>query len=1617
MRKLYFFLLIPVFSFAQTAKERQQIENNSNVAALHSLSAKETLAFRENKKKAMELAAIYHWQLVIETDSTYSELMGVTKNNSPIYFSTSNRGAGITSRANKLYNGGGLGLSIQGENMIVAVWDAGAGRTTHELFSGRLQVMDNAAQTHPHATHVAGTIIGTDAVQNGIARGMAFKAIGHSYEWSDDLSEVAAAAAQGLLLSNHSYGINADYTNIEQWGKYDQEASTVDEIMFEAPYYQYVCAAGNSQGYNADKNGFDLLSGHSTSKNAMVVAAVYEVLNYTGPASVQMSWFSSWGPTDDGRIKPDISAKGVNTYSSIDESDTSYAIYSGTSMASPSVTGTLLLLQQYYNQKNGSFMKAATLRGLAIHTADEAGSSPGPDYSFGWGLINAEKAATVITKDQLQSYILQNTLAQGDTFSIPVKALGNGPLIATLCWTDPQGAPSNNVLDNPAPALVNDLDVRITQADATFYPWKLDPANPTAAAVQGDNVVDNVEKVQVNDATGNYIVTVSHKGTLVNNLQDYSLIISGNSVKPFWFTTAENTVAVCTTSGQANFNFTFSTQYDFNETVTFSVNNLPAGVTAAFNPVSMTAAGNFSLTLGNLSSIAPGTYNLIVHGESASNAFELPVTLNIYNTQVSAVSLVSPVDNSTTETLPVTLAWNDNADTLNYEVDVASDAAFTDIIYTATTTSTGIAAENLNNSTTYFWRVRSLNSCTASEFSIIRSFTTACASPSQPILINATTTTLTIGWTGDINASNTHILCVGNGVTPTGNGVLASTNPFMITDLQTSNCYDIYLRSNCSNGDSTWAGPFTFCTQPDYCGGEHFYDTGGSSFNYSNNEDKVTTIFPGTNGYRVKAVFNSFSVEDGFDFLKIYDGPDTSSALIFEGTGTNSPGTVVSTHPGGALTFHFTSDQFVSESGWDADIICEPQPVCGEVPTDLSLIVAGPNSATVQWTQSGTPPGWEVQVVPQNTSPGATGTVVSQNPYTFVNLQPGTCYDFYVRVSCEAGVSEWVGPLNFCTQADYCGQHFYDTGGADGDYAENEDYVTVIYPDASGQRIKAIFNSFSVESGYDFLKIYNGPDINSPLLYSGTGTDMPSTVASTDNTGALTFQFTSDYSNNASGWDASIVCEPFPLCQFSPVNLSLAAITSTTATVGWTDGNGAASWEIQLIPDDGTPAGSGSVISTNPYTFTALSAATCYKVYIRSICNGGDSDWVGPFRFCTQPDYCAGSHFYDTGGADGNYSDNEDYITVIHPGNPGDRVKVTFNSFSLEDGYDSLLVYNGPDTSYPLLNLGTGTTILTTMASTDPSGALTFHFKSDGSQNDIGWDASIICEPMPPCSYWPSNVTEAGATSSSVTVSWDDANAGPMWEVETVPQGNPQTGIGTATAVNPFTITGLNANTCYDVYVRTLCGSANSYWIGPLTVCTQLNYCEGQHFYDSGGANGNYGEYEDSVTTIYPETAGYFVSATFESFQLEDCCDYFKIYDGPDTSYPLLFSGNGSNSPGTITAANATGALTFTFTSDGDAHFSGWDAEIGCTMALSTDHQVGDTIEYYPNPVIDKLQVDSPILIDTYEIYDAAAKLLFSGKISQKNFGIPFSSYSSGLYFVKLTSDDGSSTHMKIMKK
>jgi hypothetical protein len=493
--------------------------------------------------------------------------------------------AAVSSRARRVWPAGGAGLNLSGNGVLIGMWDAGNVRASHQEFGGRVTNLDNAALNN-HATHVAGTMIASGF--NPAAKGSAFGASVEGRDWDDDLAEAQAAAADGMVLSSHAYGpltgwdygdhgvvqglatdwywfgstaVNDTSTEDYAFGFYTDEARNWDQLAFNSPYYTSVWAGGDDRGQgptsqptgyywtgltwapnimtsrqvDGSTSGYDTIAGPAVAKNTITVGAVNDIPTYTGPSSVVAAPFSSAGPTDDGRIKPDFVANGVGLLSSTAASDSSYGELSGSSMATASATGSLALLVQHYRATHeGADMRSATLKALAINAADEAGGAAGPDYVFGWGLLNVEKAAQAINRDQADPFQIQElTLNNAQTSTYRIYSDGTQPIKVTVAWTDRPGSPVAPSIDPPTGMLVNDLDLRISKNGTTYLPWVLNRSTPGAAATTGDNMVDNVEQVVVPAPTvGIYTVTVSHKGALMGGSQDFSLTGSGYYTQP-----------------------------------------------------------------------------------------------------------------------------------------------------------------------------------------------------------------------------------------------------------------------------------------------------------------------------------------------------------------------------------------------------------------------------------------------------------------------------------------------------------------------------------------------------------------------------------------------------------------------------------------------------------------------------------------------------------------------------------------------------------------------------------------------------------------------------------------------------------------------------------------------------------------------------------------------------------------------------------------------------------------------------------------------------------------------------------------------------------------------------
>ena len=493
------------------------------------------------------------------------------RQNTSLNKSNSFTNPGIMVGANLLWPGGGLGYNLTGNGISVALWEAGNDFNANTMgFSGRLTNQETSGISS-HATHVA-RLLALNA-DSGIAYHSSLSVFGLGTSVPGWANEMGSEAQLKLFIANLSYangggwisstdsnwyGVdNISLVEDYKFGYYDHEARVLDSLVNEHPYFLPIKAVGNSKGITLSDttgnftawhfdttseiwsqqtysdsfpkangiDGFDCLPGNSTGKNYLVVGSCADIgTRYSSPVDVTLSSLSSTGPTDDGRIKPDIVAPTAGGL---------------TSYAAPVVSGSIALIQEHYYSKTGSFLNASSVRGIICHTASEAGAQDGPDYQMGWGLLNTE--ACVDFFENTNNQLIETSLDPNDSIVISFYSDGVNPTKITLVWNDPKGTTpeltyTSADLDNSTSILINDLDLRIYNASdhsTVFQPWTLDLANPSNPASKGDNTRDNIEVVDAGVlSTGWHKIKVTHKGSMSSS-QNLTLIAEGITTVTF----------------------------------------------------------------------------------------------------------------------------------------------------------------------------------------------------------------------------------------------------------------------------------------------------------------------------------------------------------------------------------------------------------------------------------------------------------------------------------------------------------------------------------------------------------------------------------------------------------------------------------------------------------------------------------------------------------------------------------------------------------------------------------------------------------------------------------------------------------------------------------------------------------------------------------------------------------------------------------------------------------------------------------------------------------------------------------------------------------------------------
>ncbi len=1415
------FLLVGMLSFStygQSKKQKAKILEATDVNKLTLLKEQFATENQAKKAKALEMAQRKGWVVQqVLPDGRFMELQEISKSGKPMYYYTENIEAAATTAASRVWPGGGAGLDLTGAGMIVGEWDGGAVRPTHQEFTNNRLVQRDAAvfvdnDNTDHATHVGGTMVAEGINPN--AKGMAYEATLWAHDWNSDEEEMAAAAAEGLLMSNHSYGfrrgwaVNATGTAWEWlgdasisstedygFGFYDEQAKDWDDIAYNAPYYLIVKSAGNDRGNgpanagtgglaerDGGDDGYDCIGHAGLGKNILTVGAVNPIPNgYTDPSEVVISSFSSFGPTDDGRIKPDIVGNGVGVFSAGSAGDASYTTKSGTSMSSPNVTGSMTLLQEHYSETHGGdFMKAATLKALVLHTADEAGTSEGPDYVFGWGLMNTETATEVITNDGVTSMIADTVINDGETATFSFSSTGNEPLDVTIVWNDLSGTPVAPSLNPTDLMLVNDLDMRLDKNGTVFSPYILDPANKSAAATTGDNFRDNVERIHIeNPTSGGYVLTVNHKGTLVGGSQRFSIVVSGTSVCTSTATDDANSIiskveigSIATATDNTCAVYTdfssISTDVRAGDIIPFTVgmgtcgaeNDRIAKIFIDWNGDSDFEDANETVaTSGVFSTSGDFTGNITV--PASGIAFDRIVAMRIVLVETTDASMISECGEyvfGETEDyviniippVPTITSFTPLAGPVGTDVSVLGDNF--DYVETVTLAGNAIDFTRVNDETITFivpigassGKISVTNSydnaesildftVEATPAPLITSFTPTSGSPDEEVTIMGDffTEATSVKFNG-VEATDFSIINDGELLAIVPNG--SSTGKISVTNVTgtTESATDfIYIdAANMSEDD------LTTC--------EILYRDPQGNDDYAVDQDITQTIYPATASSLIKVDFTEFDLESGtnqagdpYDFLTIYDGT-TKSASTLIGTyyGSTLPPSITATNPDGAITFHFSSDESVFEAGWKANISCyelQAPTITSFTPTssfaNTEIEISGTDFIRVTGVSFNGTAATDYEVVNANTinvtvpAGGSTGKISVTN-------EEGTAMSATDFTYIEA-------VLMSSDDVTTCNSRYLDAQASD-NYLDNSNITQTIYPATEGSLIQIDFQEFNMETNSDYLYIYDGISTDATRIGIYTGTSLPPTVYATNPAGAITFWFVSDGSTNESGFDATISCYTLPaptVTSFTPA----MGYVGTEVTITGTDFT-----NVDNVLFNGVPALSFSTVNTE--TIRALApVGTSGKITL--VTERGNGESATDYTYQEALLMANGSStvcdmlFMDSYGK-ADYAINENLVHVVYPATDGKVVQVNFSAFFTEENSDALEVFDGNSVNAPLLGTFSGNAIPPTLTATTQEGALTFRFISNGTVVRSGWEANLSCVNIPTVSNFAISVDE-----------------------------------------------------------------------------------------------------------------------------------------------------------------------------------------------------------------------------------------------------------------------------------
>lgn len=396
---------------------------------------------------------------------------------------------GLSSIASSPINGG---YGLKGDGMVIGVGDNTSGNCHIDL-KDRIINFNPTTYTE-HGVHING-IVGGAGIVDPKGEGMAPHAtlINHLYSFILDQAP-SLYQKYHMTVTNNSYA--AAVGNCSYSGEYDALSEMVDELALSNDNILHIFASGND-GYldcSPLPKGFGTVTGgYQPAKNNVVVTSTNK-------------WFinasdASRGPVKDGRLKPEITAIGVDVNSTTKTEE--YLVSGGTSMASPQVAGGAAIIAQRYKQNNGGIdPKSDVLKTILLNGSTDIGL-PGPDFRFGFGFMNVERSIQILDSNWYYTNMISNSAQQKVNIVVPANI---AKLKVMLCYHDPAANPSSSK------QLVNDLDLEITDPNNIVHlPLVPDPsiATITTQAIERVDRLNNTEQVIINNPTaGSYTINV-----------------------------------------------------------------------------------------------------------------------------------------------------------------------------------------------------------------------------------------------------------------------------------------------------------------------------------------------------------------------------------------------------------------------------------------------------------------------------------------------------------------------------------------------------------------------------------------------------------------------------------------------------------------------------------------------------------------------------------------------------------------------------------------------------------------------------------------------------------------------------------------------------------------------------------------------------------------------------------------------------------------------------------------------------------------------------------------------------------------------------------------------------